>query len=132
MCIYVMSSNRKASIKTDCYIFSFYLLLQRWAFLIVIRPNETCRTQNQGFWLFLVLFYRNIKSFDKFFLGFCKKLISGSRFRGFSLLFTALPSLELLLWKSVVSLFSLLISLMFWLWDNAANASVLAGPTVPI
>jgi hypothetical protein len=132
VCIFVMSSNSKASIKIDYYILSFYLLLQRWAILIAIRPNETCRTQKQGFLtLFQSYFYRNIKSFKNFFLGICKKLISGSPFWGFLLLFTALPSLELLLWKSVVSLFSLLISLMFWLWDKAANASVPAGPTVP-
>ncbi len=131
MCIFVMSSNSKASIKTDCYIFSFYLLLQRWAFLIVIRPYENCKTKKTGiFDSFLVLFYRNIRSFNNFFISFCKKLISSSPFWGFLLLFAALPSLEILLWKSVMFLLPLLLLLVFWLWVNTADANVLAVPTV--
>ncbi len=127
-------SNSKTNKKTDCYIFSFYLLLQRWAFLIAIRPNETCRTQKtRNFYSILVLFFeKNILCFNNFFLSFCKKLISSSPFWGFLLLFAALPSQKLLLWSSVMFLVSLLLLQMFWLWANAADASVLAGPTVPI
>ncbi len=131
MCIFVMSSNSKASIKIDYYSFSFYLLLQRWAILIVIRPNENCKTQKTGiFDSFLVLFYRNIKSFNNFFLSFSKKLISSSPFWGFLLLLAALPSLKILLWKSVIFLLPLLLLLVFWLWVNTADANVLDVPTV--